>query len=170
MTTARVIAVMLLSLFCFSALQSQQEELLKILKPVDESQRPRLAKRLAMFMDHQRAQQWSKLYELLDSDNAGRLSAEEFAKLMAALGHEDFAPERTEADDRSGSQYRIYGCVRVRENRAITWFQGGLVAYLQEADWYFTPHFLLYDRAGQRLLCTTRPGAQRGFHLAPTQA
>ena len=130
--------------------------MLKILGAVDQRHRSQLAGRLRLFMDHQRKRQWNELYKLIDNFNAEHWRGKNFGAMMASLGHIEFVPERSEADDDHGLQYRVYGCVKVRQKEKAVWFHGGLVAYLQESDWYFTPYFLQYDRGGSPLRCTRR--------------
>ncbi len=140
----------------------QDNRLLKVLEPVAEKQRPRLAERLKLFIEYHRTQQWGKLFKLIDKGNAENKSVEEFAKEISQMKHFDFVPERTEADDSYGSQYRIRGCVRARTDGGVIWFQGGLVAYLQDGDWYFTPYFISYARNSLPLPCANNPQSSKG--------
>lgn len=133
-------------------MRSQDDGLIKILGAVDEKQRLQFARRLQLFMDHQRKGEWDELYKLIDKVNAEHWRGKDFAKMMVRFGHIDFVPERSQADDDHGLQYRVYGCVKVGREKKPVWFQGGLVAYLQEGDWYFTPYFLQYD-LGSPLQC-----------------
>ena len=140
------------------SVRSQDDGLLKILGAVDQKQRPQLARRLRLFIDYQRQKEWDELYGLIDKVNAEHWRGKDFATMMVRFGHLDFAPERSQADDDHGLQYRVYGCVKVRRQEKPVWFRGGLVAYLEEGDWYFTPYFLQYDRLGSPLRCNRKNG------------
>ena len=154
MFPVRVMAVAILVMVAVCPVRSQDDDLLKTLGAVDQKQRPQLARRLRLFMDHQRNRRWDELYKLIDKVNAEHWRGKDFAAMMTRFGHIDFAPERSQADDDHGLQYRVYGCVKVSREEKPIWFRGGLVAYLQEDDWYFTPYFLQYDRLGSPLRCT----------------
>lgn len=153
MLSVRTLSVAMLVMVAVCPVRSQDDGLLKILSAVDQKQRPQLARRLRLFMDHQRKRQWDELFKLIDKVNAEHWRGKDFATMMARFGHIDFVPERSAADDDHGLQYRVYGCVKVRREEKPIWFQGGLVAYLQEGDWYFTPYFLQYDRLGSPVRC-----------------
>ena len=155
MLTVRVIvAAILVVVGSVFSVRGQDDDLLKTLGAVDQKQRPQLARRLRLFIDHQRNSRWDELYKLIDKVNADHWRGKDFATMMVKFGHIDFVPEHSKADDDHGLQYRVYGGVKVgREGKPI-WFRGGLVAYLQEGDWYFTPYFLQYDRLGSPLRCT----------------
>ena|SRR5215204_1263261 len=152
MKKANVIAVLLFILVSAPLSYGQDNRLLKVLEPVDEKQRPRLAERLNLFIGYHRTQQWAKLFNLLDKNNAEDKSVEQFAKEVSRMQQFNFVPERTTVESSDGSEYRIYGCVNARANKDIVWLQGGLVAYLQAGDWYFTTYFLRYDRTTSRPL------------------
>ncbi len=131
----------------------QEQETLKALSVVDEQTRPRLAKRLEEFIAYNRSQQWDKLFKLLDKDNASRKTLESFSKEMFEFGRLDFVPERATVEKPIGKEYRIYGCVTRTNGGVRESVQGGVVAYLQEGDWYFTPYFISYGSGVNPLPC-----------------
>lgn len=122
----------------------QSKETLKVLAVVDEQSRPRLAKRLEEFIAYNRSKEWDRLFKLLAKQNARDKTLESFAKEMDRFGAQSFVPERATAEEPVGREYRIYGCL-TRANRAV---KGGVVAYLQEDDWFFTTYFLSFDVDG----------------------
>ena len=149
----RVICLALVVIVGISPVRSQDDGLIKIFDAVDQKHRPQLARRLRLFMDHQRKEEWNALYKLIDKSNAEHWRGKDFAAMMVRFGHLDFVPQRSEPDDVHGLQYRVYGCVKVGVENEPVWFRGGLVAYLQEGDWYFSPYFLQYDRLNSALRC-----------------
>ena len=70
MLTLRVMAVAILVMFAVCPVRGQDDDLLKTLGAVDQKQRPQLARRLRLFMDHQRNRRWDELYKLIDKVNA----------------------------------------------------------------------------------------------------
>lgn len=103
--------------------RSQDDGLIKILGAVDEKQRLQFARRLQLFMDHQRKGEWDELYKLIDKVNAEHWRGKDFAKMMVRFGHIDFVPERSQADDDHGLQYRVYGCVKVGREKNQSGFR-----------------------------------------------
>lgn len=132
---------------------AQEQETLKILSVVNEQARPRLAKRLEEFIAYNRSQEWDKVLKLLDKQNASRMTLESFSKERSKWGRLDFVPERAIAGEPLGEEYRIYGCVKYTKGDVQKSLQGGVVAYLQEGDWYFTTYFLSYGSDASPLRC-----------------
>ncbi|MCA1576344.1 MAG: hypothetical protein LC794_03140 [Acidobacteria bacterium] len=128
----------------------QDQEMLKVLSVVNENSRPRLAKRLEDFMAYNRSKEWEKLFKLLDKQNAENKTPESFVKEMNEFGRQDFVPERTEAEEPIGQEYRIYGCLTRADVGSV---KGGVVAYLQGGDWYFTPYFVSYGSGTSPMPC-----------------
>ena len=143
-------------MFCAcSVVLGQEQETLRVLSVVDEQSRPRLANRLDEFIAYNRSQAWDKLFKLLDKDNASRKTVESFSKEMSEIGRLDFVPQRASVEKPIGKEYRIYGCV-TRTNAGVREsVQGGIVAYLQEGDWYFTPYFISYGSGVSPLPCNS---------------
>jgi hypothetical protein len=130
----------------------QDKETLRILSVVNEQSRSRLAKRLEEFIAHNRSRDWHQLFKLIDKQNASHYTPESFAKMMSQFGQQDFVPDRATAESPIGQEYRIYGCV-TRTSADVKSFQGGVVAYLQDGDWYFTTYFLSYGPDSSPLPC-----------------
>lgn len=135
----------------------QDKKTLEALAVVDEQSRRRLAERLEQFNTYHRSKQWDKLFKLLDRQNAGNKTPEGFAKEMFEVGHLDFVPERSTAEEPRGEEYRVYGCVATRAFGDVRSVEGGVVAYLQNGDWYFTPYFLNYDSEAKRFRANNEP-------------
>jgi hypothetical protein len=131
----------------------QQQETLKALSVVNEQSRPRLAKRLEEFIAYHRSKEWDKLFKLIDKENASRKTLESFSKEMSAFDRLDFVPERATVEQPVGEEYRIYGCVTRKLGAVEEFLQGGVVAYLQNGDWYFTPYFISYGSSTSPLPC-----------------
>lgn len=151
-TTHFVIALVLCACSVVLAV-AQEQETLKILSVVNEQSRPRLAKRLEEFISYNRAQEWDKVLKLLDKQNASHTSLETFSKERSKWGRLDFVPERATAEEPKGEEYRIYGCVSYTKGGVQKSFKGGVVAYLQEGDWYFTTYFLRYGSDASPVRC-----------------
>ncbi|HEY5883167.1 MAG TPA: hypothetical protein VIT88_00685 [Pyrinomonadaceae bacterium] len=147
-----VLAIVMLMILPVPA-RSQNEDLLKILDAVDQTQRPQLARRLRLFIEYQRKKQWDEVYKLIDQGNAQHWREKDFATMMAGFGYIDFVPTGSATDDNHGWQYRVFGCVKVRQEQKPIWLKGGLVAYLQGGDWKFTPYYLQFDRGSSRIPC-----------------
>jgi hypothetical protein len=135
-----IVAVLLLAVPALSA-HGQSSDLLEVLKPVEEKQRPRLAQRLALFIEYHRTRQWDKLFELTDRYSSRDFSKEEFVRTIRK-DQLDFAPERTIED---WPEYRVLGCVKARSAAGDDWWQGGIVAYLRDGDWHFSTYYLKYE-------------------------
>ena len=130
--------------------RGQDQEMLKVLSVVNEKSRPQLAKRLEDFIAYNRSKEWEKLYKLLDKQNAENKTLESFIKEMNEFGRQDFVPARTEAEEPIGQEYRIYGCLTRADVGSV---KGGVVAYLQGGDWYFTPFFVSYGSGTSPMPC-----------------
>lgn len=128
----------------------QEQETLKVLAVVDEKSRPHLAKRLEEFIAYNRSKEWGKLFKLLDKQNASNKTRESFAKEMSEFGQQDFVPEWATAEEPIGQEYRIYGCLTCADVGSV---KGGVVAYLQGGDWYFTPYFVSYGSSPSPIPC-----------------
>lgn len=150
---AHLIVAVLLCVCSVLLTFGQNRKTLEALAVVDEQSRRRLAERLEQFIAHHRSKQWDKLFKLLDRQNAGNKTLEAFAKVMSEVGHLDFVTESATAEEPKGEAYRVYGCVTTRAFGDVRSVQGGVVAYLQNGDWYFTPYFLNYDSEAKPIPC-----------------
>ena len=155
MNVLKVIAAAVLLMPSSSAGSNQDADLLKVLSAVDQRQRPQLARRLRLFIDLQRKEEWNEVYKLIDQINADHWRGRDFGAMMSGFGYVDFVPNGSANDDDGhGFQYRVFGCVKVvHKNEKPVWLRSGLVAYFQSGDWYFTPYYLQFDGNSSRLPC-----------------
>jgi hypothetical protein len=109
-----------------------------LLHSVPETWRSRLLERFNSFLEDHRAQQWDKLYELMDYDfNVG--SREDFVRSrnQDSRAEEvllDFVPQRVSY--RQSKEWAIEGCSKWQKLGELS---ATVYAYRHDEDWYFSP-------------------------------
>jgi hypothetical protein len=135
-----------------------------IFAPVPTALRPRLVKRLKLFIKYQRTQQWEKQYDLLSIAFTEGNSKEEYVKRNRHWYSEvvpedlmlDFAPKATTVHESSpdAGWWTIEGCAKFRKKGRIVGLQASVDAYRDRGNWYFSPAGVITQIDGNPQPCS----------------
>ncbi len=138
----RILAYVTLLLGCVNACAGSSNDPFGAILP---ERRESLKSRLALYVNDNRARDWSKLYDLVSATGRGSVSRQAFVTAMAQAHGTDFAnypdllgflPDRAIA--REHGEYDIYGCGKARREGKL--YNGIAVAHavFEHDNWFFT--------------------------------
>ena len=119
-----------------------------VFAPIPEDRQARLVARLRLLIEYQRAQQWSRQYDLLASSVRRPQSRRDYAALSrrpysegGRLRLQDFTPVRVNLIQVDARQrvWFIAGCAQVIENGRRVNRAAAVEAYWERNDWFFSP-------------------------------
>jgi hypothetical protein len=168
MNSSRLFLLLLLVIsFVPLSFAQTSEKHLEVFEPVPLNERIPLAKRLKIFLEYRRTEQWGLLFDMLPKihtqyPEVAEITKVEFLAQIKKYGKTriiNFIPESTEHNITIDGQYIIWGCAEAREGLGEKKWLASIFASLENGKWHFSDiSFAIQLDAREPLPCSSKKG------------